>query len=177
MGKNKAEGGVKTNDRRLVATILVIVAIALALLAIDYVYWRVTHEEIPPGPTATLTLSTVDYGYKFTFDATSTLLEWSDTLVYVDDGEYLTGFWVSSEDLTSVSPPVSMMVEEKSLYYVWVYCNFTDLKGNGLVDNDDFFTLTAGFLSWEGPFLERAYNVTVKYSPTYGEICHASFIG
>lgn len=177
MGQSKAEAGGKANDRRLLTTIAVIVVIALVLVAVDYVYWRSTHEEMPSGPTATLTLSTVDYGYKFTFDAMSTLLEWNDTGILIDDGEYTTGFSASSEELTSESPPVSVMRDEKDLNGVWVYCNFTDLKGNGLVDNGDFFTLTAGFLSFEYPFSERTYNVTVEFGPANWDICHASFIG
>jgi hypothetical protein len=55
-----------------------------------------------------------------------------------------------------------------------VYCTFTDLAGNGYVNQGDFATFQTVGAAYSASV---TYTVTVMHDPSSAEICHASFNG
>ena len=56
-----------------------------------------------------------------------------------------------------------------------IYCNVTDLIGNGYVNQGDYFTFTTPSSSTFAPY--TTYTVTIMHDPTAAETCHTSFAG
>ena len=91
----------------------------------------------------------------------------------LDDGE--NGVWWSLETM-SLDSGVSSTAEYggKSLGLLDVYCNVTDIAGNGYINNGDFFTLTTGSVPFSSV---TTYTTTVVYSPTATTMCNITFSG
>lgn len=123
-------------------------------------------------PSSFLVRTTITSGYKFTFTPVTADTAWSEVTVILSDGAYSTHWSPVTGQLIGEGFQVSEL-GDRMLGLMEVWCNVTDLAGNGAINNGDYFTLTtssSGFVSG------TTYTVTVMYEPTDGSVCHSTFI-
>jgi hypothetical protein len=124
------------------------------------------------GPVSSLVSEPVQSGERFTFASISRDTVWSDITIVLSDGLDSIAWTPSTSELdngieTTAQYPVVMLGD------ISVFCNITDLAGNGRISGGDFFTLTTGSpnrFDATGP-----YSVTVIYDPNGGQICSTTF--
>jgi len=161
-----------------VAMIVVVVVVAFVLItvvlaAVLYVMVLGFGTDTTTTPTSSLTKSTVSSGVKLTFAPVSADMQWSDVTIRLSDGTN----WIhwtpatSSLDNATTSKQVLGVMTLGSLS---VFCNITDLAGNGYVNQGDYFALTTGGGSFSAA---TTYTCAITYDPTGEEICHISFNG
>ena len=152
--------------------ILIIVGVAAVLYILTLGFGSVN----PGVPTSSLTKTTVDYGVKCTFSPISYDTIWSDVTILLQEPNGNTATWSPmTADLDSGTPAKKSFapVALGSIANVW--CNVTDLAGNGNVNQGDYFTLTTG--SAASFSASTTYTVSILHKPTSSEICHVSFTG
>ncbi len=120
--------------------------------------------------------TTIPDGFKFTLSAATSQVVWSDVAIQVSDGMDFATWRPNSEDLTSSSAyPVTYSYGTRGgLTGIDVEMNMTDLAGNGMINNGDYFTLTAT----DGAFsASTTYTLTLIFEPTGGDMMWYSFTG
>lgn len=152
--------------------ILIIVGVATVLYVLT-----LGHVFVTPGPpTSSLTKTTVDYGVKLTFASISDNTPWSEVTIVLQGSNGNAVSWSPmTADLDGGSPTQKSFapVALGSIANVW--CNVTDLAGNGNVNRGDCLTLaTSSAASFSA---STTYTVTILHKPTAEEICHLSFTG
>ena len=130
----------------------------------------------PQTPTSSITKSTVSYGVKYTFGPINEDTPWSDVTILLQDEFGNTVVWSPlTTDLdggTTIRKSFAA-VALGSITRVW--CNITDLAGNGYWNQGDSVTFTTGSTSMFSPAV--TYTVTIMHDPSASEICHATFNG
>jgi RNA polymerase subunit RPABC4/transcription elongation factor Spt4 len=120
--------------------------------------------------------SSITGGFKIEFTAPTSEVSWSDVTILLSD-TFHTLSWtnLTSEDLTSVSPPaVWHYGRGMDLNGLDVFLNVTDLASNGRMSNGDYITLTVG----GGTFSTgTTYSLTLLYKPTDGSMISYVFTG
>ncbi len=159
----------------VIATILM-VAITVVLAAVLYVMVLGFGGTTSQTPTSSITKSSVTYGVKYTFAPMSKDTPWSDVTILLQDQSGNTATWSPAttdlDNATTAKKPFAA-VALGSITNVW--CNITDLAGNGYVNQGDFVTFQTGSVSIFSSAI--TYTVTVMHDPSSAEICHASFNG
>ena len=156
---------------RIIAAVIV-VAVLVVAFTIHYIESHQFHGGIDP-PYSVLSSSIVTDGVKLTFAAPTKDTQWNLISIMLDDGE--NGIWWSLET-TNLDSGISSTAEygSKSLGLLTVYCNATDIAGNGYVNNGDFFTLTTGSVPFSSV---TTYTTTVVYAPAATMMCNITFSG
>lgn len=157
----------------VIATILM-VAITVVLAAVLYVMVLGFGGTSTQTPTSSLTKSTVTSGVKMTFAPLSVETQWSDVTILLSDGTNTIQWTTTTTDLddgTTTKAEFTVV----ALGSINVYCNVTDLAGNGYVNQGDYFVLTYGGAT---AFSSAAtYTATIMHDPSAAEICHMNFQG
>jgi len=159
----------------VIATILM-VAITVVLAAVLYVMVLGFGGGGTQTPTSSLSKVTPapDYGVKYQFAPMSKDTAWSDVSILISDGTNTVSWAPLTTDLDG-GATVKYAGAMKALGTVSVWCNITDLAGNGYVNQGDFFTLTTG--SDPAFSTSTTYTVTVMYDPSSSKVCDATFQG
>jgi len=164
----------------VIATILM-VAITVVLAAVLYVMVLGFGGGGTQTPTSSLSKVTPapDYGVKYQFAPMSKDTAWSDVSILISDGTNTVSWAPLTSDLDGgATVKYSGAMKEFTAGGVQVWCNITDLAGNGYVNQGDFFTLTSGSTAPAGPFSSSTtYTVTVMYDPSSSKVCDATFQG
>jgi flagellin-like protein len=156
----------------VIATILM-VAITVVLAAVLYVMVLGFGGTSTQTPTSSLTKSTVTSGVKLTFAPVSVDTQWSDITVLLSDGTN-TVQWEPATTSLDNGTTAKQVLGDETLSSLSVYCNITDLAGNGYVNQGDYVVLTTG----GGTFSSATtYTVTIMHDPSAAEMCHATFQG
>lgn len=127
----------------------------------------------PDTPTSALTKSIVSSGVKLTFAPMSVDTQWDDITILLSDGTN-TVQWSPATASLSSGVASMQLCGAGTLGSLTVYCNVTDLAGNGYVNQGDYIVLTTGGGSFSSA---TTYTVTIMYDPTTTEVCRINFIG
>ena len=159
----------------VIATILM-VAITVVLAAVLYVMVLGFGGTSTQPPTTSLSkkLPGPSYGVKYEFVNPSKTTSWDDITIQLSDGTNSIQWAPVKADLSGSSTVIKAYAA-KTLGTVSVWCNITDLIGNGNVNGGDAFTFTTGSGS---PFLTSAtYTINIVYDPTSEKIYDTTFTG
>ncbi|MCJ7489058.1 MAG: type IV pilin N-terminal domain-containing protein [Thermoplasmata archaeon] len=156
----------------VIATILM-VAITVVLAAVLYVMVLGFGGDTTTTPTSSLTKSTVTSGVKLTFAPVSVDTQWDDVTILLSDGTDTVQWTPATANLDSAITTKEPL-GTGTLGSLTVYCNVTDLAGNGYVNQGDYFTLVTSGTSFS---TATTYTCTILYAPSAGEMCHATFQG
>jgi hypothetical protein len=143
------------------------------------------YEDFVPGsvPTSNMTISALYDGLAFTFGPAHTgfnqtylpmSTRWDDVGIELRDGNK-TVTWSPSGSLLRTGARCTQSFASVDLSNITIYCNITDLDGNGYLNRGDEFSIrTAGpdrFLQSED------YTLRVIYEPYDGDVFSYSFRG
>jgi flagellin-like protein len=159
----------------VIATILM-VAITVVLAAVLYVMvlgFGGTSTQAPttslakkvPGPT---------YGVKYEFVAISKDTSWDDISILLGDGTNSQVWHPVKANMTGTTT-VTKAQGSALLGSLRVWCNLTDLVGNGNVNGGDYFTFTTG--SVNAFSTSGTYTISILYDPTSEKIFDTTFSG
>jgi FlaG/FlaF family flagellin (archaellin) len=129
-----------------------------------------------PGqtPAASLTKTTIANGVKFTVNAVSRTTTWSDVEIFLSDGADF-GDWSPSAAYLSGSGVLTETFAAITMGDLAIFCNVTDLAGNGNINAGDYFTFTTGSAQMFSS--ATTYTVTLMYEPTAEQMCNVYFTG
>jgi hypothetical protein len=155
--------------------VVVVVVIPTVLAALLYVMVLGFGGYSTQTPTSFLTKLTVTSGVKLTFFAPMSVdTQWSDITILLNDETSTVQWSPATTDLTD-GPATRAEFAVVTLGSLSVYCNVTDIGGDGYINAGDHFTLTTPS---DGTFSSATtYTCTILYEPTDGEICHIFFSG
>ena len=156
----------------ILAILSVLLSIGMAALLYATVI-SFARDDIHDTPVSVLMRTTITSGYKFAFLPLSADASWSEVTIILSDGSYAAQWNPATGQLVGDYIEVSEL-GYRMLGDMAVWCNVTDLAGNGAVNNGDYFTLTTSSFGFESG---TTYTVTVMYEPTDGSICHSTFTG
>lgn len=157
----------------IVAIVGVVVVLPVVLAAVLYVMVLGFGGTEDYPPTAYLARTTVPDGYNFTFSQPSRDIYWSDVTIRFSDGYEFVSWDPLSSDLDGGSQTTQAFPLKALSVNFRVYLNVTDLDGNGMIDEGDYFTLTAGGGTQFTAGVE--YETTVIYQPTGESLCTSTF--
>lgn len=126
----------------------------------------------PQTPSASLTKAPVTDGYRFVIAAVTAEVDWDDVTFLLSDGTNAV-MWanITNGDLDDGVADLQNY-GNATLGSLEVNLVIVDLAGNGIVNQGDYFTLTAQTFS-----AATTYTVTLVYEPTDGPICTMTFSG
>ena len=156
----------------VIATILM-VAITVVLAAVLYVMVLGFGTDTTTTPTSSITKSSVSSGVKMTFAPVSVDTQWDDITILLSDGTNTIQWTPATANLDNTTTAKELLGTD-DLGSLAVYCNVTDLAGNGYVNQGDYFTLISGGGSFSSA---TTYTATIMHSPSAGEMCHQTFQG
>ena len=157
----------------VIATILM-VAITVVLAAVLYVMVLGFGGTSSQTPTTSLSKESITSGWKFKFAPVSVDTQWSDVTVQLTDGSNTVQWTPATTDLDNGTTAKSLEGIQ-TLGSLSVFCNVTDLAGNGYVNQGDFLAITT---SGATPFSSATtYTVTIMHDPTAAEMCDMDFQG
>ena len=161
-----------------VAMIVVVVVIAFMLItvilaAVLYVMVLGFGGTSTQTPESFLTKTTVSSGVKLTFTPVSMDTQWSDVTILLSDGTNTVQWSPATASLDNATTS-KQLLGTCTLGSLTVYCNVTDLAGNGYVNQGDYIVLTTGGSAFSSA---TTYTVAIMHDPTAGEICHTNFDG
>ncbi len=143
-------------------------ALRKARVDVDIGYWPVSL------PEATLNMTSSGDGFKLVISEMTKDLYWQDvTLVLTDGVEWVE--WSPSTTSLATGSPAQYSFPGTSLGVLTVYCNVTDLAGNGGADIGDFFTLITG--GDAGFSASVTYTAYMLYDPTSDAMTSVEFHG
>ena len=167
----------------VIATILM-VAITVVLAAVLYVMVLGFGGTSTQAPTTSLAKKTPgpSYGVKYEFVSISKTTSWDDVSIQLSDGtnnlawhpvktSYASGVTVSHGEAAAAGDVLGTL-------HIW--CNITDLTGNGNVNGGDYFTLVtvasgvAGVPTFAG---STTYTISIIYDVTPEKIFDTTFNG
>ena len=154
--------------------VIVIVIIPIVLSAILYVMVLGFGGTSSQTPTTSLSKESVTSGWKFKFTSVSVATQWSDVTIQLSDG-WNTVQWAPATTDLDDGTTTKCNEGPKTLGSLTVFCNITDLTGNGYVNQGDFIVLTTDGAT---PFsYTTTYTVTIMHDPTAAEMCDMDFQG
>lgn len=162
-----------------ISTIVVIVVVVIVVVPIVFsavLYYMVlefSRVEHLQTPHVLLTKSVVTDGVKLAIGPITLDTQWSDIAIVLSEGSDGAQWCPATADLDN-GMKITAEYGEESLGPLTVYCNVTDMAGNGYINYGDYFTLTTG----GGLFSPvNTYTCTLIYEPTDGHIGSISFTG
>ena len=159
----------------VIATILM-VAITVVLAAVLYVMVLGFGGTSTQTPTSSLSKITPgpSYGVKFQFAPMSKDTAWTDVSLQLSDGSTTVQWSPLTTDLDN-GTTAKYVGATKTLGSMTVWCNITDLVGNGYVTSGDYLPFTTGSAATFSA--ATTYTATVIYDPTSSKVCDANFQG
>lgn len=129
-------------------------------------------EAVPP--LAVMMKSIVPSGVRFTFVSITLQTNWSEITFVLTEGVNQVSWEPTHMGLCGGSV-IGEVLGSKMLGSLLVFCNVTDLAGNGHPNAADFVTLTTGTDQvFDG---SKTYTLTAVYEPTGDQFCTYSFTG
>ncbi len=115
-------------------------------------------------PQAALNRTAVEFGEKVTIVSVDQELAWDDVMIVLGQSRYA-GTWIpTSAGLTSAPGPAVQSLGSRILgSSTTIWCNVTDVAGNGLADAGDHFTLS--WSSMYPPMTAMLWNVELMFAP------------
>jgi hypothetical protein len=119
-------------------------------------------------PTVQITSKTsTANGYKFTLTAPTSETSWTDLTVIIQTGASSQSWAnITQTALTGTGVQTQALV---GVMTTTIYLNVTDLGGNGIMSNGDYFTLEYAFASG------TSYTLTLQHEPTDGTMATHSW--
>jgi len=148
------------------------VGLVILLYVLTFGY---TSDNDSTTPSALLSRTIIANGKKFTVTAVTTSPTWSDVEILLSDGVSMVQWSPSSIHLSDAGSYSTERFAPVLLGAITVFCNVTDLSGNGRFDFGDYFTLTTG--SAEPFSTGTIYVVTLLHEPTAGKMYDGIFAG
>lgn len=109
-------------------------------------------------------------GYKFTMTSPTSEVTWTDLTIVLQSGEDSYAWSNATEEgLTGTVVTTQALGPSCDIGGVTFWLNITDLAGNGLMSNGDYFTLTGTFTPG------TSYTVTLIHEPTDGQMAHMTW--
>jgi len=124
---------------------MVLIAVSAIAGVLAYLYLILSFSEPPELPSAVMVSTDIDNGVKLTISSISKSVAWVNTAIVLFD-QTDSGNWTpTGHGLTNPPGESGAKTEELGsnvLGSVTIWCNVTDLDGNGIVSPGDYFTLT-----------------------------------
>jgi len=165
----------------VIATILM-VAITVVLAAVLYVMVLGFGGTSTQAPTTSLSKKVPgpSYGVKYEFVSISKTTSWDDVSIQLSDGTN-TAVWAPVKASYATGAPVTHGEGAVALGSLTVWCNVTDLTGNGNVNGGDHFIFVtqatgggAGAPTFAG---STTYTISIIYDPGPEKIFDTTFTG
>ncbi len=124
-------------------------------------------------PLATLSVSPIADGEKVTIVSVNPTTHWSNVTIQLLQDRNVVEWQPTTEGLTSLPPPKTQALGSKNLAVSRViWCNVTDILGNGILDVGDYFNLT-----WSSMYPPAATvcQVGLLFEPNLHAIASTSF--
>jgi len=150
----------------VIATILM-VAITVVLAAVLYVMvlgFGTGGSSTPSVQLTSRTSITSPDGYKWQLTAPTTETTWTDVTVILQTGADSATWSTATQTALTGTGVQTQALGAQTLGSTSFYLNVTDLGGNGLVNNGDYFTITGAFAS------ATSYTVTIMHEPSDGQM-------
>lgn len=152
------------------------ILITVGLAAVLYVMVLGFGGDGAQTPASNLSKTTVTNGVKLTFAPFTQDTTWSDVTILLQDPIGNIAIWSPvTTDLNSGTPIMNSFAAVGFGPITNLWCNITDLAGNGYVNQGDFFTFTTGGATSFST--STTYTITIMHDPSSSEICHISFNG
>lgn len=156
----------------IVIVVLVVVTAAFSALLYYLVLGFGSHSA--ETPYLILTKTRVTSGFEFTFSPPTSETRWNDITIVLAEGGYETSWATHTNDLDD-GVATTAEYGPRTLGALTVYCNVTDIGGNGYLNGGDHFVLTTG---GEMTFSTTiSYYISIVFDPTNGMMCSYSFNG
>lgn len=156
----------------LVVAILVLLPVFLAMIL--YVGVLEFGSDQRTTPQALLTAQTVTWGKKFSVVSITTTTSWNDVEIAISEDDVSAVWSPLSTSLAGGATAVASL-GQRTLGTLTLWCNVTDLAGNGMIDVGDSFTMTTvGSATFSA---STAYTVWLLYEPTSVRMAQVSFVG
>jgi flagellin-like protein len=155
----------------VIATILM-VAITVVLAAVLYVMvlgFGGTSGSTPSLQITTRTALSDPEGYKFTLTTPTAEVTWTDFSVILQTGANSATWNTAAQSSLTGSGVQAQALGAQTLGTTSFFVNVTDLGGNGVVTNGDYFTITGDFTSG------TQYTVILLHEPTGGRMVEQSW--
>jgi len=158
------------------ATIVVIVAIVVILAGISayIVYTFLGDQYSGEPPASTLTISPLNYGWNFTFGPVTRDTPWDEVELVLNDSATSVSLSLETDYFDN---GILSRVQFNDIAFgpARVFCNVTDIQGNGMIDGGDYFAFTTGTVAH---FAADSLNsVKVWHIPSDNAICNSTFQG
>ena len=150
----------------VIATILM-VAITVVLAAVLYVMvlgFGTGGSGTPSVQITSRTTITSPDGYKWQLTAPTSETTWTDVTVILQDSTNSATWSTASQSSLTGDGVQTQALGSEDLGAVSFYLNVTDLGGNGIMNNGDYFTITGTFTS------ATQYTVTIMHEPSDGQM-------
>jgi flagellin-like protein len=160
----------------VIATILM-VAITVVLAAVLYVMVLGFGGTSTQSPTTSLAKKTPSpsYGVKYEFVSISKTTSWDDVTIQLNAGTTTIQWQPVKADLTNAAGSQTKAFASQALGTLTVWCNITDLTGNGNVNGGDYFTFTTGSAATFSSSV--TYTISIIYDPGPEKIFDTTFTG
>ena len=159
----------------VIATILM-VAITVVLAAVLYVMVLGFGGTSTQAPTTALAKKVPgpSYGVKYEFVSISKDTSWDDISILLGDGTNSQVYHPAKSNM-STGNTVTKPMGSTSFGTIRIWCNLTDLTGNGNVNGGDYFTFTTGSVNVFST--SSTYTISILYDPTSAKIYDTTFTG
>ncbi len=165
----------KGETNMLLIVILVIVVVLMVPVLVAVLYLSVL--EFGDGmetPLVTLSKQPVASGQKLSVVSVSMETTWSDLEIIITEGTNHSSWSPSASDLDAGTAQTSYL-GQAALGSLILWCNVTDLEGNGLIDMGDSITITSG--SSPAFSSSTVYQVLLLWEPAAVTMGQISFTG
>jgi hypothetical protein len=161
---------------RAVGKVYAVVFVALVVASATLYAVSPGHEYGGPPPITSLDrrVPGPSYGVKYEFVAISKTTSWDDISIQLSDGTNNIAWHPVKADLSGAST-VKKAYASQVFGTLTVWCNITDLTGNGNVNGGDYFTFTTGSAATFGT--STTYTINIIYDPTSEVFYRTTFTG
>lgn len=163
----------RTNTPLLVILIVVIVLLVPVLVAVLYLSVLEFNGDMET-PLMVVSRQPVEHGQEFSVVSISKETTWSDLEIMITDGTSSSS-WTPSASTLDDGGVQTASLGQVSLGSLVLWCNVTDIEGNGVIDKDDSITVSSGSSSSFSP--DTTYQVLFLWEPAAATMGQISFSG
>ena len=151
------------------------ILLSVGLAAVLYVMVLGFGGSVDTTPSLVFTSrSRISNGLRFAFSQPTIPVVWDDIAIALSTQVDVAG-WHPHNDGFAGSGLMTDNLGAAPLGSLTVYCSVSDLMGNGLVSNGDYFELTTSGTPTFSP--STTYSLTIIYEPTGGQMASIDFQG